>query len=421
MLLILCTAFAVDTAKSLNFNDLPTVQHNKVVEKCETFLHWDLGIFGLEKMILQPNQVLSQLLSSRGVEYFKIDQLISSATSIFPFRSIRSGKELTIVTDLGDSTVQALVYEPDPYRRILFHLDDSIHVEVINKPVEIRIETGGGVIDQSLWVSMNEQGFPTELISAMEDALGGSVDFFHIQKGDQYKLVFERKYVEGKAMGVNRLIAATYTTGDTEYSSIRYTTKQGEGFFDLEGRPMKKAFLKAPVAYSRISSRFSKNRFHPVLKRNKGHFGTDYAAPCGTPIRAVADGKVTQVSRTRGNGLFVKIKHDKTYETQYLHMSKFGPGMKPGVMVKQGQTIGYIGQTGLASGCHVCFRFWKNGRQVDHLREKMPAPNIMDPTQLPDYLAYRDEIKNLLDDVAIDGAPEEKVENNNDKYAMSKS
>lgn len=406
MLLILCTAFAVDTAKSLDFSSFPTVQQNKVVEKCETFLHWDLGIFGLEKLIVQPNEVLSQLLSSRGVEYFKIDQLISSAASIFPFKSIRSGKELTIVTDLGDSTVQAIVYEPDPYRRVLFHLDDSVRVEVVTKPVEIRIETGGGVIDQNLWVSMNEQGFPTELISAMEDALGGSVDFFHIQRGDEYKLVFERKYVEGQAMGINRLLAATYKSGDQEFNSIRFNTKQGEGFFDLEGRPMKKAFLKAPVAYSRISSRFSSNRFHPVLKRNKGHFGTDYAAPCGTPIRAVADGKVTQVSRTKGNGLFVKIKHDKTYETQYLHMSRFGPGMKPGVMVKQGQTIGYIGQTGLASGCHVCFRFWKNGRQVDHLRERMPPPNIMDPAQLPGYIAYRDEIKHLLDDVVINGAVE---------------
>jgi len=406
MLLILCTAFAVDTAKSLNFSSLPTVQQNKVVEKCETFLGWDLGIFGLEKLIVEPNEVLSQLLSNRGVEYFKIDQLISSAASIFPFKSIRSGKELTIVTDKGDNSVAALVYEPDPYRRVLYHLEDSVRVEVIEKPIEIRIETGAGEIDGSLWMSMNEQGFPTELISAMEDALGGSVDFFHIQKGDKYKLVYERKYVEGKALGVNRLIAATYTSGNTEYTSIIYGTKAGDGFFDLEGRPMKKAFLKSPVAYSRISSRFSSNRFHPVLKRNKGHFGTDYAAPCGTPIRAVADGKVVQVSRTKGNGLFVKIKHDKTYETQYLHMSKFGPGMKPGVMVKQGQTIGYIGQTGLASGCHVCFRFWKNGCQVDHLREKMPPPAIMDPEQLSGYMEYRDEIKSLLDNVEVGSAKE---------------
>ena len=401
MLLILGTAFAVDTAKSLNFSSLPTVQESKVAEKCETFLHWDLGIFGLEKLILEPNEVLSQLLSSRGVEYFKIDQLVNAAAAIFPFRSIRSGKELTIITDLGDSTVQALVYEPDPYRRVLFHLDDSVRVEVIEKPVEIRIETGGGIIDQSLWVSMTEQNYPTELISAMEEALGNSVDFFHIQKGDTYKLVYERKYVEGEPMGINRLIAATYTSGNNEYNSIRFKGTEGEGFFDLEGRPMKKSFLKAPVAYSRISSRFSKNRFHPVLKRNKGHFGTDYAAPCGTPIRAVADGRVTQVSRTKGNGLFVKIKHDKTYETQYLHMSKFGPGMKPGVHVKQGQTIGYVGQTGLATGCHVCFRFWKNGRQVDHLREKMPLPSIMDPSMLPGFIEYSQEIKTMLDGIVI--------------------
>ncbi len=421
MLLILCTAFAMDTAKSLNFSSLPSNQNNQVVEKCETYLQWDLGIFNLEKLILEPNEVLSQLLSNRGVAYFKIDQLINSAASIFPFRSIRSGKELTIITDPCDNSVQAVVYEPDPYRRILYHLDDSVHVEVIEKPVEIKIETGGGMIDQSLWVSMNEEGFPIELISAMEEALGGSVDFFHIQKGDKYKLVFERKYVEGKALGVNKLIAATYTTGNTEYNSIRFGTKEGDGFFDLEGRPMKKAFLKAPVEYSRISSRFSNNRFHPVLKRNKGHFGTDYAAPCGTPIRAVADGKVTQVSRTKGNGLFVKIKHDKSYETQYLHMSRFGPGMKPGVMVKQGQTIGYIGQTGLATGCHVCFRFWKNGRQVDHLREKMPAPSIMNPSQLPGYLAYKDQIKTMLDDVVIDGTPGQKESSKASGYTISKS
>jgi murein DD-endopeptidase MepM/ murein hydrolase activator NlpD len=397
----LCTAFVVDTAKSLNFSALPANEQT-VEENCETFLEWDLGMFGLEKLVLERDQFLGHLLSSRGVEYFKIDQLINVAGSIFPFKSIRSGKELTIVTDLGDSTVHAVIYEPDPYRRVLYHLEDSVRVEILEKPVEIRTETGGGIIDQSLWVSMNEQGFPTELISAMEDALGGSVDFFHIQKGDQYKLVFERKYVEGKPLGVKRLIAASYTTGNTEYHSIRFNAGETEGYFDLEGRPMKKTFLKAPVAYSRISSRFSSKRFHPVLKRNKGHFGTDYAAPCGTPIRAVADGRVTQVARTKGNGLFVKIKHDKTYETQYLHMSKFGPGMKPGVMVKQGQTIGYIGQTGLASGCHVCFRFWKNGRQVDHLREKMPPPSVMDPSDLPGFFEYRDEIASLLDDIAIE-------------------
>jgi len=421
MLLILLTAFAVDTVKNLSFSSLKIEKEECQIEKCETFLHWDLDIFGIETLKLQPNEVLSQLLLSRGVEYFKINQLIEAAKSIFPFKSIRAGKDLTIISDLVDSSIQAVVYEPDPYRRILFHLDDSVHIEVIERPLEIKTETAGGMIDQSLWVSMNEQGLPLELISAMEDALGWSVDFYHIQKGDTYKLIYERKYVEGKAIGVQRLIGASYTSGNSVFNSIRYKGTQYEGYFDLEGRPMKKAFLKAPVEYSRISSRFSQKRFHPILKRNKGHFGTDYAAPCGTPIRAVADGRITAVSYTSGNGNFVKIKHDKTYDTQYLHMSRFGKGMRPGVMVKQGQTIGYIGQTGLATGCHVCFRFWKNGKQVNHLREKMPPPHVMDPSQLPGYKEYSKEIKAMMDTIIIKapGSEQEKVENHN--HSISKS
>jgi len=421
MLLILLTAFAVDTAKNLNFSFLQNNKEECQIENCEKFLHWDLGIFGIETLKLQPNEVLSQLLSRRGVEYFKINQLIEAAKSIFPFRSIRAGKDLTIISDLVDSSIQAIVYEPDPYRRILFHLDDSVRVEVIERPSEIKTETAGGIIDQSLWVSMNEQGLPLELISVMEDALGWSVDFYHIQKGDTYKLIYERKYVEGEPMGFQRLIGASYTTGKSVYNSIRYKGTGYEGYFDLEGRPMKKAFLKAPVEYSRISSHFSKNRFHPILKRNKGHFGTDYAAPCGTPIRAVADGRILAASYTSCNGNFVKIKHDKTYDTQYLHMSRFGRGIRPGAMVKQGQTIGYVGQTGLATGCHVCFRFWKNGNQVNHLREKMPAPHVMDPSQLPGYLEYSKGIKAMIDTIIIKAPGSEQETIDNTKFSISKS
>ncbi len=401
MLLILLTAFAVDMMKSVNSLSSGTNQSACQIDDCKQYFHWDLGLVGIQKLKIQPNDMLSQLLSNRGVEYFKINQLIEAAKSIFPFKSIRAGKDITIVSDLVDSSVQAVVYEPDAYRRILFHLDDSIRVEVVNRPVEIKTETAGGVIDQSLWESMNEQGLPLELIAAMEDALGWSVDFYHIQHGDTYQLIYERKYVEGQPLGIQRLVGARYTSGNTTFNSILYKGNDYEGYFDLEGRPMKKAFLKAPVEYARISSGFNLNRFHPILHINKAHLGTDYAAPCGTPIRAVADGRITAASYTSGNGNFVKIKHDKTYDTQYLHMSRFGEGIHPGVMVKQGQTIGYIGQTGLATGCHVCFRFWKNGKQVDPQKEKMPPPQVMDANQLPNYLEYSKGVKELLDGVII--------------------
>lgn len=396
---ILSTALILNVAKTLNGSSADQAGTIEAEQNCQHYLHWDLGIFGLEKMLIQPNDMLGTILTNKGVEYFKINELIEAAKSIFPFRSIRAGKELTFVTDLADSSLQCVIYEPDPYHRILYHLDDSVHVEVIQRETETRVETAGGTIDGTLWASMEEQNLPFELISGMEDALGWSVDFYHIQQGDSYKLIFERKYVEGEPIGIGRLIGAQFKSGDSEFYSIRFNSGTYDGYYDLEGRPMKKAFLKSPVQYSRISSHFSSNRFHPILKRNKGHFGTDYAAPCGTPIRAVADGHVTKVDYTSGNGNFVKIRHDKTYETQYLHMSRFGPGIRPGSLVKQGQTIGYVGQTGLATGCHVCFRFWKNGKQVDHLREKMPPPQAMDPGMLPEYFKVRDEIKAQLDGI----------------------
>lgn len=397
MLLILGTALTLNVAKTINGSLRNQTPANCTAEECQQYLHWDLSVFGLEKLLIQPNDMLSQILSQKGVEYFKINQLIESAKSIFPFRSIRSGKELTFITDKADSSIQCVVYEPDPYHRILYHLDDSVRVEMIERPTETKIETASGVINESLWVSMEEQDLPLELISAMEDALGWSVDFYHIQKGDSYKLVYERKYVEGEALGIGKLIGAEYKSGDNDYYSIRFNSGSYDGYYDLEGRPMKKAFLKSPVEYARISSRYNLNRFHPILKRYKGHFGTDYAAPCGTPIRAVADGTVEKASYTSGNGNFVKIRHDKTYETQYLHMSRFGAGIHAGTHVSQGQTIGYIGQTGLATGCHVCFRFWKNGKQVDPLREKMPPPQAMDPKMLPEYFKVRDQVKSMLE------------------------
>ncbi len=359
----------------------------------------------LEKLQIQPNDMLGNLLSNRGVDYLIIDQLITASKSIFPLRSIRAGKELTIISDPADSTIHAFVYEPDPYRQILYHLRDSIRVEVVEKETTIKIESAGGVINQSLWLSMDEQNLPSGLIMAMEDALGWSVDFHHLHQGDQYKVIYERKYVEGKALGIGKLLGASYTSGNTEFFAVRFDSGAHDGYFDLEGRSMKKAFLKSPVQYSRISSRYSNNRFHPVLQRYKGHFGTDYAAPCGTPIRATADGRITIASYTKNNGYYVKMKHDKTYETQYLHMSKFGPGIKSGVMVKQGQTIGYIGATGLATGCHVCYRFWKNGRQVDHLREKLPPPEAMEALKLPAYFELSKEMKRLLDEINIEEAP----------------
>lgn len=238
---------------------------------------------------------------------------------------------------------------------------------------------------------MVDNGLSYELTAKMEDALQWSVSFHHAQKDDEFKLVFDQNYIDGEQVGVGEVYAAYYKNASNEYYAIWYGKEKYAGYYDLEGRPMKKGFLKAPVKFSRISSRYNLNRFHPVLKRTRPHLGTDYAAPYGTPIYAVGNGVVVEASYTSGNGNFVKIKHDDRYQTQYLHMQKFASGIHRGVQVKQGQVIGYVGSTGLATGPHVCFRFWKDGKQVNHLNLQFPPPDPLPADELPAFFEVRDQ------------------------------
>lgn len=348
---------------------------------------------------LFPDEFLSDILTKYDVGIEKIFELESKAKDIFSVRNIRAGKKYAIVQKDSCSAAECFVYEPDPFRYVIYDLKDTVDVKIVEREVTTTIETTSGIVESSLWLSMKEQGLSPVLIEKMEDALAWSVDFYHIQDGDRYKLIFERRYIEGKPVGIGSLKGAYYKNSDNEYYAVYYENEKYNGFYDLEGRPTKKGFLKSPVRASRISSSFSMSRLHPILKRRKPHLGTDYAAPYGTPIMAVANGVVTNAGYTKGNGKFVKLKHDKVYSTQYLHMQRFAKGIKAGVHVKQGQTIGYVGSTGLATGPHVCYRFWKNGRQVNHLRENFPPPEPMPKDQIADFFKTRDLIIQELDNI----------------------
>ena len=347
---------------------------------------------------ITPNLYLSSLLSEFGVSFKTVFKLSNKAKDIFPVTQIRSGMPYSVVS-CSDTCFRPdfFIYHPSVYRYVKFDLRDTCHVEIVHNPIDTLRRSASGVINGSLWMTMQDQGISPALIDRMEDALAWSVDFYHIQNGDKFKVIYDEYYIDGQLAGVGALHGALYETGTKNFYSIHFKSEKYDGYFDEEGRPMKKAFLKSPVRYGRISSRYNLRRFHPILKRRRPHLGTDYAAPTGTPIMAVANGTVTHVAYAKGNGKYVKIKHDKTYSTQYLHMSRFVKGMKAGDKVKQGQTIGYVGQTGLATGPHVCFRFWKNGKQVNHMRENLPPPDPMDPAELPAYYEVRDAIRMELD------------------------
>ncbi len=366
---------------------------------------------------IKNGEVLGDLLSGYHVDYPAIDQVVKNAKNVFDVRKIRPGKTYTILSKDSTQTADYFIYEPSVFEYIVFQLKDEYKVERVEHPMTTEVATAEGVIQSSLWKAMTDNGLSYELTDKMEDALQWSVDFHHLQKGDEFKLVYTKKIIDGEMVGVGMVEAAYYKTGDTEFHAIYFDNEEESGYYDLTGHPMNSGFLKAPVKYSRISSHYNPNRLHPILKYRRPHYGTDYAAPYGTPILAVGNGVVTKASYTSGNGNFVKIRHDETFETQYLHMQKFAAGIRPGVQVKQGQVIGYVGSTGLATGPHVCFRFWKNGKQVNHLALKFPPAKPLDAKDMPAFEQLRDQYLaqlNQMESITVvegDDCPEEELGN----------
>jgi murein DD-endopeptidase MepM/ murein hydrolase activator NlpD len=353
----------------------------------------------------EKNEVLGAVLQRHDVPYTQIDKLVKKATAIFDVRKMRVGKPYTILVSEEGKAADYLIYEPNPFYYVVYDLRGETAVKIVERPIELKETENSGVVTASLWNAIVDNGMSYEIAAKMEAALAWQVDFHHIQKGDRFKLIYNEQYIDGEAVGVGNIQAAYFKNGHKEFNAYYYEDENYTGYFDDEGRPMKKAFLKSPVQYARISSAYNLRRFHPVLRRVKAHLGTDYAAPYGTPILAVASGTVSRAGRTRGNGNFVKIRHDKTYETQYLHMRKFAKGMKPGVHVNQGDVIGYVGSTGLATGPHVCFRFWKNGKQVDHRKQNLPPPNPMKGESLEVFKKMQIEMAKRL--IAIEFPSEE--------------
>ncbi len=340
----------------------------------EVFLY-GINVTGLNIIegTVSKNQTLATILAPFNVPYQIIDEIAKKSKAIFDVRGIAINKKFTVLTPSDSSQAHFFIYEPNPAEYVVFNLD-SMNIYKAEKPVEyVQKEIAGIIEDRSNLASeMLKLNVGYDIVDQFADLYGWSVDFGALQKGDKFKVVYEEKMIEGNVVGVGDIKLAYFEHRGEPFHAIPFEQNGEMNFFDQEGNSLKKAFLRDPVKYTRISSRYNLRRFHPVQKRYKAHLGTDYAANKGTEIRSVGDGVVTDAKYTSANGNYVKIKHNGTYTTQYLHMSKIASGMKPGQRVKQGQVIGYVGSTGLATGNHLCFRFWKNGKQEDWLREKIP-------------------------------------------------
>ena len=346
------------------------------------------------------NQNLSEILSAYNIGNETIYALANASMDVFDVRKLKAGYPYTIFHHKDSlKTATHFVFEPDKTEYVVFHLGDSIYVERHRKPVTISEETIVAEISSSVYEAVLAQGATPILVNRLVDVFAWQVDFFRIQKGDQFKVIYEVHQVGDVVVNVGKIKGAYFKHFNDDYYAISYDNGEVESYFDENGNSLRKTFLRAPLNYSRISSRYTARRFHPVLKRYKAHLGTDYAAPTGTPIRTVGDGVVLEARYHGGNGNYVKVKHNSNYTTQYLHMSKIQGGMKPGVKVRQGETIGYVGSTGLANGPHLCFRFWKNGVQVDALKVELPPSEPINIDRREDFMHAKNVMVNRLEKI----------------------
>jgi murein DD-endopeptidase MepM/ murein hydrolase activator NlpD len=330
----------------------------------------DTVVLSVEAGTVRSGQSLSHLLSPAGVSAQMLHAMATGEREAFDVRRMKAGNDWSLFSG-PDGTPRHFAYTISSKEYVVFDLlTDQGRARRGQFPSETRRGYVEGEVRGSLYQVLEDEGHSTTLALAMSQVYAWTIDFSRIQAGDRFRILYDRDWVDGKAVGMPRVLAAEFVHRGRNFPAYAYDQGDGTDHFDETGASLRKAFLKAPVEFSRISSRFDKKRFHPVLKKVKAHLGTDYAAPHGTPIVAVGDGVVIKASYTKGNGKYVKIRHNGTYTTQYLHMSR--RNVKEGQAVRQGDVIGYVGSTGLATGPHVCFRFWKNGQQVDHLREEFP-------------------------------------------------
>lgn len=353
---------------------------------------------------IQKGDTFGTLLESQNIGDRQVYDIIAKVKDSFDVRSIRINKPFTLLRSKNKKNdLQVFIYQPDnlSYYVVDFR-DTAIAVYKKVKPVTIKRRSIGGVLKESLSETLGNEKIEGALASKIAKIYAYSIDFMKLKKGDRFALTFTERYINDSIYdGVEELEASFFEyRGKIIYAFAFVPNSNSEKveYYDEQGKTLKNFFLKSPIKFSRISSRFSSSRFHPVQHRWKAHKGTDYAAPRGTPITTTAGGVVEQSGYTAGNGNFVKVKHNGTYSTQYLHMSKIL--VRRGQRVTQGQVIGLVGSTGLATGPHVCYRFWKNGVQVDALRLKLPSGEPMSGANKDRFIKQITPLKFELDSIA---------------------
>lgn len=371
-----------------------------VKEKIVKQFGFTLNNYTVKRDTVKSGDSFGSILEDNNLFYPQIYNIVQKAKKVFDVRRINIGKPYSVLFSKDSlKTPQVFIYQPNLIDYVVVSLTDSLWAEKKSKAVKLVEFEAEGIITSSLSETMEDKKLSPLLSNELSEIYAWTIDFFRLEKGDNFKVIYSSKFVDDSiSVGLNRIHSAYFEHRGKPYYAIEFETDAKKGlveYFDENGKNLRRAFLRAPVQFSRISSRYNLKRKIAFYGRVRPHRGTDFAAPRGTPIRATASGTVTKSSYTRSNGNYVKIKHNGTYSTQYLHMDK--RGVKVGQFVNQGDYIGTVGMTGNTSGPHVCYRFWKNGKQVDPLRQKLPEAKPISKELKEKYLVHMAPIKKQLD------------------------
>ncbi len=360
----------------------------------------DIAGYNITNDTVRSGETVGGILNRNGISAVMVDRLDKAAVEVFPLRKIRADKpyttfKRTVSDSLGEREVlDYLVYHIDAIEYITFGFHaDSVSVTKGENPMELVRQHREAVINSSLWGAIMAENMPYALAAEVEDIYQWTVDFFGIQAGDSFSVIYDEKFVNGESVGIGRVWGALFNHNGKQYYAIPYAQEQGKlRYWEYNGESLRKQLLKAPLKFTRISSKFSNARLHPVHKVYRPHHGVDYAAPSGTPVHSVADGTVVFAGWGGGGGNTLKIKHAGNLQTGYLHLKSFAKGIKVGTKVSQGQLIGYVGSTGTSTGPHLDYRIWKNGTPIDPLKVPQEPAEPIAEAHKERFEAVRDRV-----------------------------
>ena len=396
--LILFYSCQKDVKQAAEFEEVEEEQP-KIIEE----FGYVLNDYIVVKDTIQKGESFGEILDRHHIDYPTIYKIATAAKDTFDIRRLRAGKPYTILAK-NDSTEQAqiFIYQPNLVEYLIVDFTDSIQTKFGRKEVKVVEKYATGIIESSLSEAIEKQNLNYILAHEMSDIYAWTIDFFHLQKGDNFKLIYEEKYINDTIpVGIGDIKAAYFVHKDNPiyaFNFITDSTKNINDYYDENAKTLRRQFLKSPIKFSRISSRYNlKRRIKYYGNRVRAHKGTDFAANVGTPIMSTANGTVVESRYRGGNGNYVKIRHNSTYSTQYLHMKK--RAVRKGDYVKQGDVIGTVGMTGNTAGPHVCYRFWKNGSQVDPFKQKLPSADPIKENLKDDYFSYIAPLKIQIDEI----------------------